>query len=198
MSSQQNQKRKQPVYGTDNVLESIRGIGSSVGNTIVKDVIAGAGNDVLQSVFGGIPQSGELKQNQAIEFSRAPEKTPTLNPRNMESYRPVPRSDEAEIKQKIEGIRRELTALSQSIKNLRQEISKTVMDIPADPGIYHLNFFDHLRIYLQAMKEQVDESRTWLMISNNRKAKKGYWGQFKKHGTSFGMSNERAVATSAG
>jgi len=198
LSSQQNQKKKPPVYGTDNVLESIRSIGSSVGNAITKDVIAGAGNDVLHSVFGGVPQSGELKQNQTIEFSRIQEKTPTFKSRTMESYRTLPRSDEAEIKQKIEGIRRELTALSQSIKNLRQEISKTVMDMPADTGIYHLNFFEHLRIYLQTMKEQVDDSRTWLMISNNRKAKKGYWGQFKKHGTSFGMSNERAVATSAG
>jgi len=198
MTAQQTQKKKLPVYGNDNVLESIRGIGSSVGKTVLKDVISGGTNDVLQSIFGGSVQQGELKQNQAIEFSKLPEKAPTIQPRTTESYRPVPHTESTEIKQKIESIRLELKALSQSIKSLRQEISKSVMEVPVDPGIYHLNFFEHLRTYLQAMKEQVDDSRTWLMASNNRKAKKGYWGQFKKHGTSFGLSNERSIATSAG
>jgi hypothetical protein len=198
MNQQQNQKKKMPVYGNDNVLESLRGVGSSVGKTIVKDVIAQSGNDMLRSILGGTPQSGELKQNQAIEFEKAPEAAPAIQPRRMEAYRVVARSDEMEAKQKIESVRAELKALSQSIKSLRQEITKTVMEVPVDPGIYHLNFFDHLRSYLVAMKQEVDDSRTWLMAFNTKKAKMGYWGMFKKHGTSFGMSNERAIATSAG
>jgi hypothetical protein len=195
---QQNPKKKTPVYGNDNVLESLRGVGSSVGKTIVKDVIAQTGSDMLRSILGGSPKSGELQQNQAIEFSTTQENAPAVQPRSVESHQTVRRSEDTEVKQKIEGIRAELKALSRSIKNLRQEISKTVMDTPVDPGIYHLNFFEHLRTYLQAMKEQVDDSRTWLMACNNRKAKKGYWGMMKKHGTSFGLSNERSIATSAG
>jgi len=198
MTMQQNIKKKTPVYGGDNVLESLRGIGSSIGKTITKDVIVQTGSDMLQSILSGNPKSGELQQNQTIEFSTATEKIPAVQPRNVESHRTLHRSEDTEVKQKIEGLRTELKALSQSIKNLRQEISKTVLDAPVDPGIYHLNYFEHLRSYLQAMKEQVDDSRTWLVASNNRKAKKGYWGQFKKHGTSFGMSNERSIATSAG
>jgi len=194
----QTPKKKMPVYGSDNVLESLRGIGSSVGKAVVKDVIAGAGNDVIHSIFGGSPQSGELKQNQTIEFNNPPDKTPALQPRKRETIQAVPQSETTEIKQKIESIRQELRALAQSIKGLRQEITKTTMDMPVDPGIYHLNFFDNLRLYLQAMKEQVDDSKTWLMASSNRKAKKGYWSMMKKHGTSFGMSHERSLATSAG
>lgn len=198
LSQQQSQKKKTAVYGNDNVLESLRGIGSSVGKTIVKDVITQSGSDMLRSIISGMPQSGELKQNQTIEFTRIPERIPEIQQRTVESFRTSVRSDEAEIKQKIESVRAELRALSQSIKNLRREITKTVMEAPVDPGIYHLNFFDHLRSYLQAMKQEVDDSKTWLMAFNNRKAKKGYWGMFKKHGTSFGMSNERSIATSAG
>ena len=198
MNMQQNPKKKAPVYGNDNVLESLRGVGSSVGKTLVKDVVAQTGSDMLRSILGGSPKSGELQQNQAIEFTPSSVETPTVQPRKIESFRPALRREDAEVKQKIEGVRAELKALSQSIKNLRQEISKTVLDTPVDPGIYHLNFFEHLRSYLQMMKEQVDDSRTWLMAANNRKAKKGYWGQFKKHGTSFGLSNERSIATSAG
>ncbi len=197
-TGQQTQKKRTPVYGSDNVLESLRGVGSAVGKTIVKDVFAKSGSDMLQSILGGPVQSGELKQNQTIEFTPTHVETPTIRPRKIESFKPMLRSDEAEVKQKIEAIRMELKALSQSIKNLRQEISRTVMETPVDPGIYHLNFFDHLRSYLQAMKENIDYSRTWLAASNNCKAKKVYWGMVKKFGTSFGMSNERAIATSAG
>jgi hypothetical protein len=139
-----------------------------------------------------------MKQNQPIEFTKLAEKSPVMQPQKTESFRTLPSTDAAEVKQKIESVRAELKALAQSIRGLRQEISKTVMDAPVDPGVYHLNFFEHLRSYLQMMKEQVDDSRTWLVASNNKKAKKGYWGQFKKHGTSFGMSHERNVATSAG
>ena len=198
MNQQPNQKKKAPVYGNDNVLESLRGFGSSVGKTIAKDVVAQTGADMLRSILGGMPQSGELKQNQTIEFGNAPEAVPAVQPRRLETYRVIARSDEMEVKQKIESIRAELKALSQSIKSLRQEITKTVMEVPVDPGIYHMNFFDHLRSYLVAMKQEVDDSRTWLMAFNTKKAKKGYWGMVKKHGTSFGMSNERAIATSAG
>jgi len=198
MNQQPVQKKKTPVYGADNVLESIRGIGTSVGKTVVKDVIAGTGNDIIQSIFGGGSQSGELKQNQTIEFGQMQEKTPLAQPRYTERFQSIPRSDATEVKQKIESIRQELKALAQSVKGLRQEISKTVMTMPVDPGIYHLNFFDNLRMYLQAMKEQIDDSKTWLMAGNSRKAKKGYWGMMKKHGTSFGMSHERSAATSAG
>ena len=68
-----------------------------------------------------------------------------------------------------------------------------------DPGIYHVNFFERLRSILKVLREQIDDSRTWLALSAQRKQKKlGYWGMFKKHGTSFGLSNERSIATSAG
>jgi len=197
MIQQQNQKKKIPVYGNDNVLESLRGVGSSVGKTIVKDVLASGGTDILQSILGSAPLSGELKQNQTIEFPSTPEVIPQPI-RKAPEYRSVPRSDEIEVKQKIEAIRVELKALAQSIKSLRQEISKTILDAPVDPGIYHLNFFEHLKSYLQIMKQEIDDSRIWLMASNTRKAKRGYWGMFKKHGTSFAMSNERSIATSAG
>jgi len=198
MIQQQQQKKKNPVYRNDNVLESLRGIGTSVGKTVVKDVIVQTGADMLHSIFGTVPQSGELRENQAIEFSKLPEEQSHIQPRMLETYRAIPRSDEIEVKQKIESVRTELKALAQSIKNLRQEITKTVSEMPVNPGVYHLNFFDHLKEYLISMKQEIDDSRTWLIAANSRKAKKGYWGMMKKHGTSFGMSNERAIATSAG
>jgi hypothetical protein len=187
-----------PIYGNDNVLESLRGVGSSIGKTVVKDVIAQSGNDIIQSIFGAMPKSGELKQNQAIEFTVSRETAPAPRLNKIETFQRTPTSDEQEVRQKIDNIRVELHALSQSVKSLRQEISKTIIEAPINPGVYHLNFLEHLQSYIKIMKQEIDDSRTWLMATSSRKAKKGYWGQYKKHGTTFGLSHERSVATSAG
>jgi hypothetical protein len=197
MTQFQTQKRKMPIYGNDNILESLRGVGSSIGKTVVKDVIAQGGTDIIQSIFGSIPKSGELKQNQKIEFNVQNERAPA--PVNkIETFQRMPSSDEQEVRQKIDKIRVELHALSQSVKGLRQEISKTIIETPINPGVYHLNFLEHLQSYIKIMKQEIDDSRTWLMATNTKKAKKGYWGQYKKHGTTFGLSHERSIATSAG
>jgi hypothetical protein len=44
----------------------------------------------------------------------------------------------------------------------------------------------------------VEDSGAWLSAMSGKKGKKTYWSEFKKHGTSFGMSNERSVATQTG
>jgi len=199
MYQQQNQKRKFPTHINDGVLESLRGVGGSVGKTITKDVVSGVGADIVQSFFG-TPRSGDLYPNQPIEFipqkiemeKKVPPAIRTETPRIDTSQ------DDRETKQKVEGIRKELKALSQSITQLNQEVKKTITEAPVSPGVYHLNFYEHLRTFIQVMREQIDDSRTWLATSSKRKQKKGYWGMYKKHGTTFGLSGERNIATSAG
>ena len=149
MAQLQSQKRKTPVYGNDTVLESLRDVGSSIGSTVVKDVVAKTGVDIVQSFFGGIPNTGELRANQVIELGRRQEVAPVPVRPNPEAMQSIRRSDDQEVKEKIEKIRNELKALSQSVKNLRQEIAKTVMDVPVNPGVYHVNFFEQLQSYLQ-------------------------------------------------
>ena len=65
-------------------------------------------------------------------------------------------------------------------------------------GIYHLNFFDQVLAMLKEIRKSVAHSREWLKISSKKKQQKGYWAMFKKHGTNFAMSDERAVASSNG
>ena len=81
---------------------------------------------------------------------------------------------------------------------LSTEIHKAVAEVPVDPGIYHVNFYEKLKAVLKTLREQIDDSRSWLTLHQSRKKKMGYWGMFKKHGTTFGLSNERSIATSAG
>ena len=47
-------------------------------------------------------------------------------------------------------------------------------------------------------EKKVEDSGAWLGKVQGKGAKKGYWGMFKQHGTTFGLSGERSVATQVG
>ncbi|MEK7566007.1 MAG: DUF5660 family protein, partial [Patescibacteria group bacterium] len=66
------------------------------------------------------------------------------------------------------------------------------------PGVYYTNFFEWVLLTLRDMRKKVNESRQWLSTWTTKKKQKGYWTMFKKHGTSFAMSDERAIASANG
>lgn len=197
---QQPKKRPNPYVVGDNVLETVRSLGGSVTKT-TQDTAAQIAADAIQDII-----NGRSPQSQPSERTHGRESVP-MEPReqiqpkvtNKELIQPLIQKDIAETKQKLEAIRQELKALSKSVRGLQQEIQTAVMDMPVEPGIYHLNFFEQLRILLKGIRERVDDSRVWLSAWNaNVKKKRGYWGMYKKHGTSFGLSSERTLATQAG
>ncbi len=198
--------KKQPPKrpANDSILESLRGLGTGVGKTVTKDVAGKVAADAFASLFGSLPKQGELKPNQPVSVDQdrtpfRPERMPFPAFRRPEIHRPpMVRLEEVNLKQQIEAVRQELKALAASIKSLNSEIQKTIIETPVMPGIYHVNFFEKLKSFLKILREQIDDSRTWLSFQNNRKKKMGYWGMYKKHGTSFGLSNERTSATQAG
>ncbi|OGG30239.1 hypothetical protein A2973_01055 [Candidatus Gottesmanbacteria bacterium RIFCSPLOWO2_01_FULL_49_10] len=102
------------------------------------------------------------------------------------------------IKQKLEAVRLELRSLSTTIKKFHQEVIQAVEEIPVHPGIYHLNFLDRLQGIIRILRQQVEDGSNWLSLWTGRKQKKQYWGMYKKHGTKFGLSSERTLATQAG
>lgn len=192
--------KKQPAArSNDSILEAIRGIGSGVGNAVAKDVIAKSATDALASLFGTIPkQQGELKANQSVDMLRR-ERAPLPRFIRPEVKRqPYVRVEETNLKPHIDAIRAELKMLAASLKSLNAEIQKAVTEVPVAPGVYHLNFFERLKSMLKILREEIDDSSSWLALQNNRKKKKSYWSMYKKHGTSFGLSHERNLATQAG
>jgi hypothetical protein len=169
--------------------------------------VSKVGTDALTSLFGSVAKTqGELRPNQPISLpdrQARPEPrerfTPTFaRPEMRPVARPIIKEDQQKLAQQIEGVRQELKAIAASIQSLNADIGKAVREVPVNPGVYHANYFDHLKSILKVLREQIDDSRSWLNMHSDRKKKKGYWGMFKKHGTSFGLSNERSLATSAG
>ncbi len=193
--------KKQHAYTNDGVLEALRGLGTGVGQTAVQDVAGKVASDAFASLFGG-PTQGELHANQSIDFSKSHDggfEQPAPRFHQPENHRSALISqDAAMVKQQIDAVRAELKAIAGSIQSLNKEIQNAVNEVPVMPGIYHVNFFDRLKSMLQVLREQIDDSRSWLAMSGSKKQKKGYWGMYKKHGTTFGLSNERSLATQAG
>lgn len=187
-------------FKNDNLLESLGSIPTSVGQQTVGE-LSHIGADVVTSLFGGTPKTGSLEPNQVIEFGAAVQEQPkeTVISPHVEAYqRPDVTELELQTKQQIEMIRQELAELAKALKNLHTEVQTAISQEPVDPGIYHINFYEQLRSFMVVLRQQIEDSRSWLAAFNTRKKKMGYWGMFKKHGTTFGLSNERALATSAG
>lgn len=204
MNQQQGNQKKRPnpyIVG-DNVLETVRGIGTNIGKTVASDVVSQVAHDALQDIINGrsnpTPRESPLSPNESIQFGKPQEQARPAFSRP-DVMHPLLQKDIAETKQKLESIRQELHALSKSMHGLSQDIQTAVMEIPVEPGVYHLNFFEQLKIMLKMIRERVDDSRSWLAAwKGNAKKKRGYWGMYKKHGTTFGLSNERSLATQAG
>ncbi|MBI5621199.1 hypothetical protein HY949_05440 [Candidatus Gottesmanbacteria bacterium] len=191
--------KKQATPSNNSVLESLRDLGSGVCKTISKDVLAQSATDALSSLFGQ-PTGGDFKPPQPM-VEAFPEHAP-LRPglRRPEVYKPMAtvNREEVGIREKLESVRMELKTLAASIKKFNSEVQRAIEDIPAHPGVYHLNFLERLRGIILSIRENIEDSGSWLNLWAGRKQKKKYWGMYKKHGTSFGLSSERNVSTQAG
>ena len=79
------------------------------------------------------------------------------------------------------------------------EVKDVVMDtVPAKAGKYHESFFDYILTVLKNARIRVESSASWMQELSGKKAKKGYWENAKKHGTSYSLSADRVVAQQVG
>jgi Domain of unknown function (DUF5660) len=104
-----------------------------------------------------------------------------------------------EMQRNIEQIKVELTKLVASSSDLKMEFASIAVEQSTpEVGQYHLNFFEWMLIVIKSARQKVEDSQSWVGAIKGKGTKKSYWGMFKKHGTTFGLSGERAVATQVG
>lgn len=111
----------------------------------------------------------------------------------------IRQSENRELEYKIQEIMIELKKLASSSKELEvafEDIS--VEQRPVNPGKYHLNFFEWMLLTIRTARMKIEDSANWASMFSSKKTKREYWSLFKKHGTSFGLSGERVVATQTG
>jgi len=73
-----------------------------------------------------------------------------------------------------------------------------MIEAPAQPGVYHIVFFQKVLEFLTSFRKKIEEAATWLSATNKRAEKKNYWSMYKKKGSSFLLSPDHYLQRSAG
>lgn len=107
-------------------------------------------------------------------------------------------AEKHEMRRNIEQIKSELAQLVAASSVLKLEFAEVAVEQTANVGQYQLNFFEWMLAVIRSARQKVEDSNAWLGTVKGKGGKKDYWGMFKQHGTTFGLSGERSVATSVG
>lgn len=190
-----------------NFLEALRDLGQDMASETKIQVKQVFTQDIPESF--GLPISGTLSPHESVSlnFPQSPEKkhpdsdmilSSRLQQLREEEHAMMTREQSA-IKEQIRSIQEELRSLAKSSGQLSQEIETATFQAAVNPGLYHKNFFSHLKSILTTLRKQVADSRNWLAEFNGRSAKQGhYWGQVSKSGTKYMLSSERYMVMSTG
>lgn len=149
----------------------------------------------FESPFGANPftefnRQKEIERQRVAQFHQARQK----------EWEQVYSAKDKQIAQKIEEIRQELKALAKQIVKYDQNITQAIAAQVVTPGTYHLTFFEHIREVIALIRKNVSEANSWLSVFKKRGAQKegAFWANTKKGGTAYMLSEEHAIARSAG
>lgn len=213
-----NTKKTRPeVKNYTNPFEGIKDIGTGVTRSLVDDVgkdsVTALWNQLLGAETTQSQTEGELSEGQELDLrtlSKQQAKSERSDYRDIDPginyIREIVHGGEKvtskelnETKAQIQEIQIELQKLITTSSELKVEFKEmTVQSKIEKPGKYHVNFFVWVLSIVKAARMRVEDSANWLALFKSKKAQKSYWNMFKKHGTTFGLSNERVVATQTG
>lgn len=210
MDKGQKQKNLKAIR-QQNVLESLKDIGTSTVKTIKTDILEGAQQDILDQIFGARSQkkySGEISVGESLELEevftgkyderKKLEEQITLERRLRDEEKILIEKKGRELKLQLHAITQEIVALAQSTQELGDEVEIAAMQAPTNPGVYHLVFFEKLLDFIKSFRKKIESAGVWLHASNKRAEKRSFWGLYKKHGSKFLLSPDHYLQRSAG
>jgi polyhydroxyalkanoate synthesis regulator phasin len=188
----------------------------------IKQNIQNTPSDIFDQLLGirsyetnaTLPKSGDMQMGEAIDLKAHKPKVehkPVSEKREhaapaMDYHKEIVRQSErssskesSELKQQIQQIQAELARLvSSADKIVQATYGEYQVNTAPKIGKYHINFLSWMVLVIQDARRKVEDSGAWLSAAKGKGGKKDYWSQYKSKGTSFGMSNERSVATQTG
>lgn len=206
-------KKTTKQYIDANPVEAMRDMGSSVMESVGKDLGSNMVNNLWDQLLGIKPsEGGDLAQGQEIDLRSLNKKTAELEKTNrhidagydyrqeiLRSSKRRTSEDKHEIEGQIEQIMVEINKImteAVAMKETAKEIR--VQKRMVKPGKYHVSFLSFVLSAVKQARKTVENSASWLNAMKSKKKQKQYWAQFKEKGTSFALSNERNVATQVG
>ncbi len=200
-------KKQQRNFINQNPLESFGNILQGTGSALAKDLAGAGASDFFGQLLGietpkSKSESGDLQEGEALDLRKI--KDAVIEPgtdyvREIVHTERVTMSEENRaIKIRVEEILVEIKRLAESSRELETQFKDVVVETQiVKPGKYHQNFFEWVFSTIKIARMRIEESVGWMSAMHSKKDKK-YWAMFKKHGTTFGLSNERVVATQTG
>ena len=194
---------------------SIVGNMSDISNDVLSDLwnnlVGGTVKTMSEQILGASPASraAELYPGKIIDLQQKRQERAASVPRSeghMEYFRSIQsadvlpkRQEDASIDRRVEEFRIEIKQLMKTSKQLETTFkSVQVEQRIVKAGRYHENLFDFIKALLRSARIRMEEGLSWSSMTKSKKQQKQYWSMFKKHGTTFGLSNERTVATQTG
>ena len=206
-----SKKKSQSQRTKQNVLESLKDLGSGATDQM-GDLLKGTSEDFFRELMG-VPmappkRSGEIPMGESIEMSSMISGKDEEN-RKLKAQISLERqmaADEKRLSQEktnqlrvqLQAITSEVTKIAQSTQTLAEATQVAMIQAPANPGIYHIIFFEKVLEFLQSFRKRIDEASVWLMSTNKRAEKKNYWSMYKKKGSSFLLSPDHYLQRSVG
>lgn len=211
-------KQKRRTIQTEDSIEALKGLPSSVRKTVAQE-----GKNVVSDIWKQMLHPDALPQNEAKPQRTQVQKSGDLKPgeelslkeeKQLQAIEPginysreiihaerkIQAENTHETKVRIQEIIIEIKKLTKSSKELSiqfKDIEK-MEQLPANAGKYHANFVEWVLSMVRSARERVDNAISWTSAMKSKKSQRTYWNLFKKHGTSFGLSGERTVATQVG
>ena len=203
----QDQTKKKQFVAADNPVETLANAGA-----VVLDEVTQPAKDIFNNALEQIglkpqrkPLAGEInlttgaQKTAEVSFDQQVAQLHAVQRQEKEVFNVEKRATQKQIQKLMQELQGEIKRLQAQTAELTHEVKNiTVESLPTGAGIYHVNFFEWVIRTLKDLRQRVNESRQWLAASKNKKQQKGYWAMFKKHGTSFAMSEERAIASANG
>lgn len=204
---------KKQAPASDSILETLRDIGGDTASAVKKDIFEGISGDFFNQMFGyerrGQKASGDLMPGQSIEFDSVLEEQKEENKilkaqlAQEQSLRKQEQSlvsrQSQELKVQIQALATEVTELAKTTQGLARETKIAAIQAPANPGIYHVTFFEKLRSYIVSFRRKIENASLWMQSYNTRSAKmKTFWGQVGRSGAKRLLSSEDYLQRSAG
>lgn len=162
-----------------------------------------ARKDAQAQVFG---LEKELKEGDEEIVNEPQEKRKIVSSEHQAYFREIitaPSRKENEDRQQLSAQIEEIRSEIKKLKDASTEMEVVFREVstqktPEKPGKYHLNFYEWVFITIRNAREKMDEVNTLGSMVGNRKREKQYMAMAKKHGTSFTLHHDRAIARQAG
>lgn len=194
------------------VSSSFKDLGGSLMKDLWDELLTGSVKTVPEQLFSADqknPQSSqsiELRKNEEISLKKKETNIQLKSEQHQEYFNEVKytetkriRDDQRFIEKRIEEILIELKKLTKTSKEMQILFKEvTIEEVPVQAGTYHINFFEWVLSVVKNARMKVEEGANWLQMFSSKKKQRQYWSMFKKHGTTFGLSQERTMATQTG